>query len=126
MAEHAVPAAESACPNRPGRGHEWYSRGAERFCRDCGYGVWDAEANDAHVAMRAAEIRGGSESPPSQREQLRESVVRERLLLDEVRDLQERLTDTAQLWASALDRITDLEHKVRYLEGLVIDGSDDA
>jgi len=43
------------------------------------------------------------------------------LLLAEVQDLQARLTDTAQLWASALDRITDLEHKVRYLETLVIE-----
>lgn len=31
--------AETVCPNRPGRGHEWYTSSTGPFCRDCGYGA---------------------------------------------------------------------------------------
>lgn len=49
--------AEDVCPNRPGRGHEWYSSAYGPFCRDCGYGfVYDDEdpAESVREAYRSS------------------------------------------------------------------------
>jgi len=47
MSEHNADTVARHCPNRPGRGHEWYVQQLVgrrvMFCRDCGYGWEKAE-----------------------------------------------------------------------------------
>jgi hypothetical protein len=48
------------CPNRPGRGHEWYLRTSDklRFCRDCGFDWKPVPTLEDRIRERIAQDDG--------------------------------------------------------------------